>query len=745
MTTSEKAVDLSEIERKLQDINIFSGRMFDPFNYIDDLLSEQCDISLEQGIEAFSMEPLFSILSIAEKKLQSQFSLYVSSVNSLQEECVEEEESYLGVIKTAKDRMKKAIEEFEGTENGLNQLSEEVMQSGERLLDLREEVTKDKEVLEMLRMFDKMSKDEEFNVKNYDVEYPDIEFVIRVQKLKQLCRELTNENVIWGVQHVGDYYNHLNEELTKKFNKGFDEKNYLEMKDNAELLYYLNRGNNSINYYIENNEFLLNENEVNVDEKLASEKEEISNKELLLHNQRLEMFYKKMINQSQKEKREIDKIFIQKEIVNEKFIQEMFEFRIQNFLDIYLHESSQSTMEYLFKLYDAVDQTITLLSKSIVGSKIVSMKFMNEMIDDCFKQDIDEYYQINEKAYINELFDTNKSNYMKLKKELKVDSPSKTKVDELNKLIDISTIQFILQQFSFAISRSKVLCPTQDLVSFIYSLFESLMNWVDSVLNDSIKKMIYLTQKYSTDPLKSVNFFNGYLEVIKQNCDAINLIKNILEKEILPNFKFSYQKYNECITKFNTKYKEMEQNITESLENSNDWITKVIEKKLKYKAEFVFKDENDMTWTHSPACTLVCKEFCEYLKEYLNSIDKYITGKNHKNFVISFGRNLYNTLIETFMKLKITPFSGGFIFMYDIRYLTDLIRSSSFPLSIKSMFENLTMLFKIYCIDKTNVISITNTIIEDGGFEFIDPNEMLKCRTDYSKEMVVDYAQEVKN
>ena len=29
--------------------------------------------------------------------------------------------------------------------------------------------------------------------------------------------------------------------------------------------------------------------------------------------------------------------------------------------------------------------------------------------------------------------------------------------------------------------------------------------------------------------------------------------------------------------------------------------------------------------------------------------------------------------------------------------------------------------------------------MDDGGFDFIEPNDMLKCRTDFTKTMMVDY------
>ena len=281
----------------------------------------------------------------------------------------------------------------------------------------------------------------------------------------------------------------------REFEKAFIEKNINEMKIKSDLMYHLNGGMAVVDLYIENNDFLNDDNDVVADEKLASQKEQLDMTKLSISNERVTTFYKKMVQQLQREKSNIDKIFIQKDEVTELMLKNIFEYRIQNFLDIYLHESSESTREYLYKLYDALEQSHNFLGKSLVNIEGLSNKSIERMIEETFRDDIVTHYRTNERNFVDEIFRTNKKEYDVQKKTFKIDKPSKINLAECHKVLDVEVTKELLREYSFSNQRAKRICLPKDLPGFIKTMFGLCLKWVEDVLVDVSERLLTLSQK----------------------------------------------------------------------------------------------------------------------------------------------------------------------------------------------------------------------------------------------------------
>ena len=408
-------------------------------------------------------------------------------------------------------------------------------------------------------------------------------------------------------------------------------------------------------------------------------------------------------------------------------------------MDVYLHESSASTKEYLYKLYDAMDQSQTFLLKSLINIDGISMKSIDRMIEECFKEDVETHYRVNEMNYIEEIFKINKKEYDVQKKNYKIDKPSKINLEECHKVLDLEVTKQLLKEYTFANQRAKRICFAKDAPEFIQKLNKVCVKWIDDVVLDLSERILTLAQKMPNDPLKSIELLKGFMSLFSNVVNTVDTLQITIQEDVLQQLQFNYELFNQCDEALGSRIDKIERNICRAFETIIEWVATLVDKLMKYKNEFKFKDEMDDSWRNAPQCTLVMKDMCYYITSYIKLFDEHIKGMNHRNFMMLLGHRLFDVLIAGFKELKITPFSGGFLFMYDIRYIYEVVRLASFPTQIKYMFGNMTMLFKIYCIDKDLIPDIVRTIMDDGGFDFIEPNDMLKCRTDFTKAMLVDY------
>ncbi|EKE37654.1 hypothetical protein ENUP19_0347G0031 [Entamoeba nuttalli] len=738
---NKEPVNLKSIEQRLQDTNVFLQSTFEPEIYIDSLLSEQCDYSIEKGIEAFDIDPILQCLNVIKSRIDNQFIAYKRSVEQLQEQCVHEEETHISTVTNAREKFNKALEEFKQTENGVSELSTDIMQAGERLQDLTVEANRGRQASMIIDMFTKFNKDNNFDPRKYTEEYPDIDFVTRIKKLKTLCKELQNPQTTLGIANTEKFYSYIENEYMKKFSTAMTEKNINEMKDYAELLYYLNGGDKCVKEYLKSNAFLYDEIDIRQDEQLAETDQEIDNKVCKINNQCLQAFLKKILNQIQKEKREIEKVFVQKDIVVAKYVQKIFKFRIANFYSVYVYkgydEDPDFFWKYLFKCYDAYDQITNSFVKSLTSFGI-NGAFLSDLVERVFEEDKTSNYSETEISYIASVFKQNQDSYNANKKSIKIDNVSKLNMDGFSKIIEPTTIKNVCDQLSFALIRAQSLTLPDSFDYVISKLFTSLTQWLDYVLLDCCERMVYLTQKQPNHPDKSIPFLSSYLTLLDNICKSISLIQVMFEKNLTPCFKYSVQKLNEYNKQFKNKIQSIQSTLSTSIENLCNWLLNCIEKLMNYKNEFKFKDEKDETWVLNPRATSIGIEICKYLNNTIKIVNSKLTGLNKKNFLIRIAHGFHDLFIRTIKKLKITPISGGFVFMYDVSAICDTVRALKFPAVVRPMFENLSLLFKIFCTPKDQVILIANAILGDGGFKYVDPNDLFKCRTDFSKDMKID-------
>lgn len=394
--TTQESTTKRRITTLLQDTTVFSKADFYPEAFVEKLLEEECSKCLNTEDGLGTLDGIIEAVCYSEDVMGKLFDTYAQGTDRMEEQCIEDEEKTDVVISKARTKMNKLTATFKSTEESIESVAQEVMQSGQRLLDLREEVTRMREALNVLILFNRMKKDEDFKPSAYDVDPLDVEFVVGIRKLKMICKELFSEDLIWVLQNVGDYHRHLLEVLQKRFEKGFEEKDFNTMQDAEELLYYLNGGSSAVEYYIDNNAYLNDEKDLLADETLANETHEVDYTQCLIHDQRVLSFLKRVIQQIQKEARDIERVFVQKENVMELFVKQVFIVRIQNFLDVYMHEAVETNEEYLFKCYDAYDQLQTYLTKVLENTGI-SSKFINEQIGLVFHDDIEEF--VNKKEH----------------------------------------------------------------------------------------------------------------------------------------------------------------------------------------------------------------------------------------------------------------------------------------------------------------------------------------------------------
>ncbi|KAL7714013.1 Exocyst complex component sec10 [Entamoeba marina] len=691
-------------------------------SYVDALLSEQCDYSIEKGIESFEIDPFLTLLDFATKKIDGQFKTYKRSVEALQTQCVEEEEKHLASVQHARTKFNKALTEFKETEETISALSGVVMQAGERLQDLTTEATRGKQAALMLEMFTIFNTQKNFEPSKYKEEFPDVEYVTRIKKLQSLCSELDSEKNSLGIENINKFSEWLNDCYMTEFRKALMEKEIERIKEYAELLYHLNGGEDSVEEYLDNLTIFNDENDVKNDELLASTEQEIPTNVCKINNQCLQVFYKRMMGQVQKENREIERIFIQKGHVTNMFVSRIFDERIENYLDIYLHESNFKLGEYLFAFYDAYDQTVN--------------GYLSGLVEKVFEDDRN-FYAENEKDYVLSVFQNMKSIYDARKKQIKIDSSHKVDISSIPTLINPTEFQSVMDQLVFATIRAETLAHHDVFSKLIPTIFQLFMNFYNGVLVDCAEKLEYLTSKQQPNTQKSLAFLQSFLQILSNICTVIGNIQNVYNKHMSPTFKFSLQELQNASSQFNKVTDRLEDTLSHAVYNLRDWLLNCVTKLLSYKNEFKFKDEQDDTWLKNPKSTQTCNILCSFLNDHVKAINDGLTGLNRKHFIIEFAHGFHEELVKSFKKLKITPISGGFIFMYDINKISETIHQLHFPSITKPMFEDFSMLHKLFCVDKNSVAVIARAIGGESGLKFIDLNDFVKCRTDYTKDMKI--------
>ncbi|ELP91679.1 exocyst complex component, putative [Entamoeba invadens IP1] len=750
MSNPKDPVNLKEVERRLMDTNIFLQSTFDPEIFVDSLLSDQSDYSIAKGIETFDIDPFLSLLNLSKSRIDNQFLAYKKSVEEFQEQCLLEEQNHVASVTACRKKFDKALTQFKETENGVSELSTEVMQAGERLQDLATEASRGKQASLILEMFRTLNGDKNFDPVMYkkrreeldeDDDDAEVNFVIRVKKLKSLSKELKSPESVLGRKNVETLFEFLERDYLKNFKTAMAEKNLITMKDNAEMLYYLNGGDTCVDEYIESNEFLNDEVAIHKEEALAESDIEINKTVVAINSQVLAAFLKTLLAQIQKEKQRIEKIFVQKDVVLARYVQKIVEVRVTGFLSGYLYKGLDTdpdfNWKYLFLLYDSYTQMSNFFNKTLTSSGMNAV-FLSDLVENVFNEDKTSNYNPTETEYIASVFKAHKDKYTAKKKTVKADSSTKVVMSGFGELIDPKEVKLICDQLSFGMVRAQTLSVPEDFDGLTTQLFTYLIQWMDEVLKDVVDKMEYQTSKQSVNPKNVENFLKGYLQLLTNVTTSVRSVQVMFEKSITPCFKYSIQKLQGYTDTFKGRIENLESGISESLSELGKWLVGNCEKILNYKNEFKLKDENDDTWV-TAGCSQICKETCRFIQMIVVAFEKGLTGSNKRNFLVTFANGLHGQFIKIIKKLKITPISGGFLFMYDVSAIVDTVRRLSFPVTVRPMFENLSSLFKIFCIPKSQVLDITTAIMKDGGFMGIDPNEVLKCRTDYSKEMHVAF------
>ena len=742
--TKQQQIDVSttirQIEMKMMDTNAFLHSTYEPETYIDKLLNDQCDLALSRGIEHFNVSDFIDILSTIKAKTENQFVTYRKSVDQLQVQCLDEEENHQQTIKVVRHKFNKCIEEFKQIENDVTEISTEVMQAGERLQDLRAEVKRGKQAMEIMELFKKFNTDKQFNPEKYDRPVPKKNFAIIIKKLKTLSKELQNPDTALGKRNIEKFYEYIEKSYLFKFTGFLKEKNIKKMAEIAQFLYYLNGGEMCITEYLENNSFLMDDNDIRGDENRAENDPPVERDKERVENQCFRAFLKKIMDQIQRERRDIEKIFVNKEMVLMKYLEQLFEYRIRGFLQLYLYkgyeEDPNFDWQYLFKYYDSYCYITENFSKNLLALKI-NGTFLNELIEDMFSEDKEYNYCETEIHYIAGVFKENKEKYNQRKKEIRIDNATKVNSSMLNTFITLDEIKAVINQFYFALKRAQILTIPQNVEYVTTKIMYLGYAWIDDVLVDLSSKMNSLTQKFSGIKESTIQFLTNYFSLIKNIIEVNQYFQQIIETIILPIFKFNFQKFSNYKRKFVKRTTQIEYNISESFKNINDFLVLSMEKMLTYKHEFKCKDENDLTWIMNPFCTPICKNLCSSLTTVVKTIQDNLTGMNKRNFLVYFAHSFHDMYLRVIKKLKITPVSGGLLLMYDVNEIYTTLKNLKFPVSVKPLFDNFNLLFKIFTIPKNNLMLITDALIRDGNFAYVDPNDLLKCRTDFDKNMKV--------
>ena len=234
--------DINEIKRtidnQLKTTNVFIYSSYEAESYIDNLLNDQCDYALHKGIETFDVNEFIQILSTIKSRTESQFVTYLKSVNKLQGECIKEEEEHQQTMVTVKKKYNKCVEEFKQIENDVTEISTDVMQAGERLQDLRAEVKRGKQAMQILELFKQLNVDKQFDPRKYDKDRPKKNFAIVLKKLKTLSKELHNPDTALGKRNIEKLYEYIEIVYLQKFIDYLKEKNIRGMTEISMFLFY---------------------------------------------------------------------------------------------------------------------------------------------------------------------------------------------------------------------------------------------------------------------------------------------------------------------------------------------------------------------------------------------------------------------------------------------------------------------------------------------------------------------------
>lgn len=303
------------------------------------------------------------------------------------------------------------------------------------------------------------------------------------------------------------------------------------------------------------------------------------------------------------------------------------------------------------------------------------------------------------------LFSRNVDEYKKTKKSQKVENPSKVHVDELGKLLDAEGIAFVIQQVKYSFMRAKAMVPARALSAYVVGLLQKLIAWCENTIGDCVETLVGLSAKIPHNPTISLPYVHGIFALVKTIGESVQGIQDMLDTVVIPMFQYTYYTIQEDYEQFKSDVEEMEEMMDQVLVNLNSWIVDCAIKQLVYKDEFKFKEEQDQTWMSSQA-TMSCMKFCQYLKQHFEIIDNALKGLNHEVFMSQLGVHLFTEVLGILKRLRVTPFSGGFMLMYDIRNIINTIEGAGFSDAVKDQFEELSMLFKLFCIDKTQLVFV---------------------------------------